>query len=168
MIRSGKTLHTNAACFPPPVFPCPGQFTHSSASQHVYSNQMHKIEMPNEDVIVEVVINISPDNPSDLATASSPATTDKKLAMSNNIDQTSEIVKDPDNPLITPSVTVSRTGRSLFIEERGPVSGDSGGGAGGSGRLGRLTFPQPIMPESIKSFFWEGDLTIRAVLAVES
>lgn len=127
--------------------------------QHVVSKQMHKIDMPNKDVILEVVVhlsgeslhhtNIAKDGNAPKPNADHAATT-TPTAPAFGEDTT------------RPSVSVSSTGRALTIVK----GGNTVGGKGGGGRLD-LILPQPIVPGSTKSFFWDGDLTIRAVLAAE-
>lgn len=58
-----------------------------------------------------------------------------------------------------PSVSVLSDGRGILVESN-PAAG-----RGVRGRLS-LTLPQRVVPDSAKSFFWKGDLTVRAVLAV--
>lgn len=65
-------------------------------------------------------------------------------------------------------MSVSSDGGSVVVEHN-PVAmvGDSGGKDGVAGVRGRFTLnlPQKVLPRTAMSFFWEGDLTIRAALA---
>lgn len=117
--------------------------------------------MTNEDAILEVVVRLSGDSLSHTNIASA---NDGNASKSNGNDAATETPTAPTfcEDTAWPSVSVSSTGHAFAIIKEANVGRSEEDG----GRLD-LTLPQQIVPESAKSYFWDGDLTIRAVLAAQ-
>lgn len=108
--------------------------------------QIYKIETPDdEDPRLEVVVALSSEANGATA-AAAPA---------------NGSLGSPPANCPRPSVRVLPDGRSLVVDPHRSSKRDA------VGRLLSLTLPQRVVPESARTFFWGGDLTIRAVLAME-
>lgn len=114
--------------------------------------QIYKVETPNEDPVLEVVVSLSAEG-----TAAPISTTASHLGATG-----------PPRSPSCPSVDISSDGDSIVVEHNPAAEGDSGGRDGVPGVRGgrfKLNLPQKVVPRTALSFYWEGDLTIRAALA---
>lgn len=133
--------------------------------------QIYKIETPNEDPMLEILVYLSSESKVAPVSTTSTAVNATKTNDGNSINSASSSGTPSSGKNCCrgscPSVSVSSDGRSVVVDQNRPTEG-SGGGSGGVGlREGRfsLKLPQRVVPGTAISFFWEGDLTVRATLA---
>ncbi|CAN0381561.1 unnamed protein product [Pylaiella littoralis] len=122
--------------------------------------RIYKIETPNEDPMLEILVYLSSE--SKVAPVSTTSTAINATKTNGTPSSDKNCCRGS-----CPSVSVSSDGRSVVVDQNPPTEG-SGGGSGGVGlREGRfsLKLPQRVVPGTAISFFWEGDLTVRATLA---
>lgn len=115
--------------------------------------QVYKVETRDEDPVLEIVVSLVPDS-----TAAPISTTTAKAKRRG--------VTGAPQAQICPFVNIASDGKSIVVEHNNPEA-KGGGKDGATGVRGRFTLnlPQKVVPSTAMSFFWEGDLTIRAALA---
>lgn len=125
--------------------------------------QIYKIETPDEEnPSLEIVIALSSASAEGGEKNAETAPVDKSTSLSPENPRRGKPGCNKEHP--RPSVTLLPDGRGVVVDPRGASKGC--GGSDADRRL-QLTFPKRVVPESAKIFFWEGDITIRAVLAAE-
>lgn len=118
--------------------------------------QIYKLETPNEAPVLEIVVSLS------TGSTAAPISTAVATAKATPLGGTGA----PQAPSC-PFVSVSSDGARVVVEHNPQAKGGDGGRGGVAGVRGRFTLslPQKVVARTAMSFFWEGDLTIRAALA---
>ena len=123
------------------------------------STQIYKLETPNEDPMLEIVVSLSTGSPA----AAPISTATAKTKPVGGATSEPQVLSCP------PSVSVSSDGARIVVEGNPEAMGGSGddkkGGSAGARRRFSLNLPQKVAARTAMSFFWEGELTIRAALA---
>lgn len=128
--------------------------------------KIYKVDVPDEDSLLEVVIFLPQrgqpgSNGTDTKHVNATSTTTKAKAKPNT----------SISRCVPSSVSVLPDGHSVLVDiddpEIPPTSTASRNAAGGDTGPRRLSVPLPqrVVPGSAKSYFWQGDLTVRAVLS---
>lgn len=116
--------------------------------------QIYKVESHDEDPMLEIVVSLS------TVSTAAPISTAAATAKENHLGATGA-----PQALTCPAVKMSPDGKSVVVEHNPEAKG--GGKEDVAGVRGRFTLnlPQKVVPKTAMSFFWKGDLTIRAALA---
>eukprot|EP00903_Cladosiphon_okamuranus_P006189 g6086.t1 len=117
--------------------------------------RIYKLETPNEDPMLEIVVSLCP------GSTAAPMSTAAATAKANPLGAAGA----PQAPSC-PSVSVSSDGARIVVETSPEAKGgdDDKDGVGGVRGQFTLSLPQKVVARTAMSFFWEGDLTVRAAL----
>lgn len=128
--------------------------------------------MPDEDPILEIVVSLSKTGKEPTAMANGDAGR-SNYEIAEDFVANAKTTPMPQAKAQESAATIVAKGPSVSIRDNGcsvtvaKTESTSANPIGDGPCRFDLVLPQRVVPDSAKSYFWEGDLTIRAVLAVE-